>query len=616
MSHSNKLVGFLRHYGPIPTSDNMYDERIHSEIEHYGIEKPIEIEPVRLNNIIENFESENPKNVILTGTAGDGKTYHCRGVWEHFNCDSEYWKSGNKRVSLKLPASHRNLNIVKDLSELTESDKGILFPELANAVRQNDSQNVFLIAANDGQLLGSWRDFAEKNSDQYLRDFCSVEEMLVDGKVQSDNLSLLLYNLSDFNVSEIFGEIVNQVTEHPQWHHCNGCPLLNEDGSSICPIRINRDRLRDTEGNPSIFRHRLTELLKIARANRMHLPIRDLLLLSVNILLGDRKENGLLTCRKAINRANARSYQETNPYSNAFGANLRPRQRQQYQAFSTLESFGIGRETDNKFDNLLIYGTFEEDGHYKELVGNDEFYGDGDEMYTELLYDYLYGERKYLAKFMRSLTLQRQRLFFTLPINNNFYLSPWFLSVYQYSGQFLEFGEKIKSKSDYSYIANTLVRGLNRTFCGMMIDDSTQLYIASSGGDGRGRIASILKFKIDVSPQKRNPFLDFELANDGLTPRVIIVDPIDPKKNRMIDQIDLKITHFEYLMRVAKGSLPASFSRQCYEDFLDFKLRIIKHLQNIIGDNQRPNLITFQAVKIDESGRLQPDIIQIKLTSS
>jgi len=215
---------------------------------------------------------------------------------------------------------------------------------------------------------------------------------------------------------------------------------------------------------------------------------------------------------------------------------------------------------------------------------------------------------------MRSLVLQRQRLFFTLPNHSD--LSPWFLSVYQSSGQFLEFGEKIRRNENHSDISNDLVRGLNRTFCGMMIDDSSQLYLASSGGDGRGRIASVLEFVIDVLPQKRNPFLDFKIADDGLTPQVIIVDPVASKNDDIIDEIDLKISHFEYLMRVAKGSLPASFSRQCYEDFLDFKLRIIKRLQEIIGDEPRPDLITFQAVKIDESGKLQPDTIQIKVQTN
>ena len=94
MPNSNGLVAFLRHYGPIPASDNMYDELIQSEVERYGIDKPIEIAPARLQEVKQNFESEEPRNVILTGTAGDGKTYHCRQIWEHFGGDPGQWRKG------------------------------------------------------------------------------------------------------------------------------------------------------------------------------------------------------------------------------------------------------------------------------------------------------------------------------------------------------------------------------------------------------------------------------------------------------------------------------------------------------------------------------------------
>ncbi|WP_210093730.1 hypothetical protein [Ruegeria sp. HKCCSP346] len=608
MSHSNNLVAFLRHYGPIPASDNMYDELIQTEIEHYGIEKPINIPPARLPEVIENFEAEEPKNVILTGTAGDGKTYHCRRVWEHFGGDPERWRDGTKAAELRLPASGKHLIIVKDLSELTVAEKQRILPELADAVRGENTRNIYLVAANDGQLLASWRDFAEASGGEYYRDFKSIEGMLVDEKTTNKNLSLLLYNLSHLDGSEHFEEILTEVTEHPQWRQCEGCTLLSEDGSTKCPIRINRDRLRGTDDGVSPFRHRMSELLKLARANRMHLPIRDLLLLCVNIILGDHESRSLLTCRKAMNRAESEAYRETNPYANAFGANLRPRQRQQYQAFSTLEAFGIGRETDNKIDNLLVYGPYDDEKNYQALIGNDPFYGGI--AYRNYLRDYLEGERENMGEFMRALALQRQRLFFSLPLDSD--LSPWSLSVYQSSGTFLEFGKRLAAGDDASRIAEILVRGLNRTFCGMMIDEGDRLYLASSGGDGRGRIASILNFDIGVSRHRRDPYLDFGLAHDGLTPRMMIVDPA-ADADSVIDELELQITHFEYLMRVAKGSLPASFSRQCYEDFLDFKLRVIKHLVPIIGDEPRPNEISVQAVKVDERGRPQPDNIRIRV---
>ena len=609
MSHSNKLVGFLRHYGPIPAGDNMYDELIHNEITEYGIDRPIKIEPRWKDEVFKNFESDKPKTIILTGTAGDGKTHICRLVWEEFNgSDPQEWQKGLKVAKLQLPNTGKYLNIIKDLSELTTAKKADIMPSLADAIRDSDPSKVYLVAANDGQLLASWREFAELRGGKYREDFDIIERMLVDEKEKDENIpSLLLYNLSHFNGWDCFKEIVTEITEHPLWSECDGCPLLPEDGSTTCPIRINRDRLRSSDDGFSPFRHRLTELLKLARANRMHLPIRDLLLLCVNIILGDRERQGLLTCRKAMNRARDQAYSQTNPYANAFGANLPPRLRQQYQAFSTLEAFGIGTETDNKTDHLLIYGRYDDEEKYNLLVGNDPYYGEA--AYKRFLQDYLGGERENLKEFIRSLERQRQRLFFTLPLDSDF--SPWALSVYRSSGTFLEFGEKIAVGEFPSTIVELLVRGLNRTFCGMMIDDDDTVYLASSGGDGRARISSILKFEIGIIPNSRNPYIDFAMASDQLTPLMRVVDPTVEKEKEVIDSIELQISHFEYLIRVAKGSLPSSFSRQCYEDFLGFKLRVIEHLDQLFQDEIRSNGIRIKTINVNEHGRPQLDNIRI-----
>ena len=67
MSQSNGLISFLRHYGPIPAGDNMYDELIQTEIERHGIDPVIQITPARLKEAQENFGSKEPRNVILTG---------------------------------------------------------------------------------------------------------------------------------------------------------------------------------------------------------------------------------------------------------------------------------------------------------------------------------------------------------------------------------------------------------------------------------------------------------------------------------------------------------------------------------------------------------------------
>jgi hypothetical protein len=608
MAHSNSLISFLRHYGPIPASDNMYDELIQSEIERHAIEPAIHINPARLDEVRNNFESEAPRNVILTGTAGDGKTYHCRRIWEHFGGDPEEWKAGEKIASLSLPASGKTIIIVKDLSELTQSEKDATIADLAMAVAGKNENNVYLVAANDGQLLATWRDWSDTQDEDAHRIFKIVEDMLVEERTKDEALVLDLYNLSRLDASVHFQELIEQLVEHQQWTQCQGCELLKDDGTSNCPIRINRERLR-VGADGSVFRKRLSELMKLARANRMHLPIRDLLLVGVNILLGDRQgQQILLTCLTAKNRAEKEDYRQTNPYANVFGMNLPERQRQQYQVFTTLEGFGIGRETDNKFDNLLVYGTYGDSDDYKKFVSDDIYYGA--RAYEPYLRDYLEGERENIDEFMRALARQRQRLFFSLPPDKAF--DPWRLTVYQASGRFLEFVSGLASGDDVSRTVELLVRGLNRTFCGMMIDDGTQLYLASSGGDGRGRIASLLNYDLPTTSHRRQPYLQFTLAADQATPCLQIIDPAGAG-NDVVDSVDLQLTHFEYLMRVASGSLPASFSRQCNEDFLDFKLRLISRLDELIGETASTDEVSLQALTVDERGRAHPDNIRIRV---
>jgi len=162
-------------------------------------------------------------------------------------------------------------------------------------------------------------------------------------------------------------------------------------------------------------------------------------------------------------------------------------------------------------------------------------------------------------------------------------------------------------------VTEQLVRGLNRTFCGMMIDDGAYLYLASSGGDGRGRIATLLNHRLPVGEDRRNPYAHFEIADDGLTPRLSIIDPTKDKDQKRLDYLDLQLTHFEYLMRVANSSLPASFSRQCYEDFLDFKLRLIDELDEVMGSLPDDREVSLQAIEVDDTGRPNVNDIRIRV---
>lgn len=599
----NKLVSFLRHYGPISTSDAMYDEFIQAELRRFGIDPAIEIPPARLETLRDIYLGSGAGNVVLTGTAGDGKTFHCRRIWEELGGTATEWTEAGKIARIDLPIG-RALVIVKDMSELKESEKTEIMPDISEAVQKRTKGPLYLIAANDGQLLATWRRWAEPRGGEDLAVFRRIEAMLVDGKTTHDKLDLRLFNLSRLDASSHFNDLVSKVVEHPQWADCESCPLMAEKAANPCPIRINRERLR----GDSPLRQRLLELLTLAAANRLHLPIRHLLLLTVNILLGDSKPpQRLLTCRTARNRAENRDYRYTNPYANVFGGNLPESARGQYQSFTVFETFGVGQETDNAYDNLLIYGSYAEADRYRQLVDADIYYGGLS--YRRLLDDYLEGDRADTRNFLQALERQRQRLFFSLPEGD--VLDPWQLTAYRHAARFLKFRHSLQECGDVSDVAGALIRGLNRTFCGMMIDDSDTVFFASSGGDGRGTIASILNHRISARPSRREIYLRFVLPDDGAAPCLEAVDPIGQGDN-VIDTLDLQLTHFEYLMRVANGSLPASFSRQCFEDFLDFKLRLIAKLDQISGPPEpRRDEVEFRAITVDDHGRAQVDTISI-----
>jgi len=585
----------------------MYDEHIQLAEQAFGIKEPIKIEQPLTEIIKKNFNKRQPKNVILTGTAGDGKTYYCRQLWKELGGKSEDWTDNNKHIkSISLPAAKKKITIVKDLSELNPREKKKLLKDLTAAVKNRSSNEVFLVAANDGQLLTSWRDWSKDHEEDHT--FNLVETMLVDEQEEHKSLQLLLVNLSRQDAAEHFRKVVEAIVEHPQWQECADCQILEDENEPpTCAIRINRQKLRDNaDGTQPVFLQRLCDLLTISRANRMHSTIRDLLLLTVNIILGvqnTRTQAPLLDC----NTAKDHDYKATNPYANVFGRNLPNAQREQYHLFTTLEAFNIGYETDNAFDNALIFSPdddpdFPTDDHY------------GASTYEELQKKYTDEENLTLedrTDFLEALAVQRQRLFFSLPQSSN--LNCWHLTVSQEAGRFLEFVKGLKEKKDVSQTEELLIQGLNRTFCGMMIEDGTMLWLASSGGDGRGKIATIKELSLQATKHAHFPYVCFTLPENEFVPKLQIRDPAD---DAALDHVTLQPTHFEYLIRIAQGSLPASFSRQYYEEFLDCKLRFIEKLDKFKNSSNDPEKISLEVLEVDpKRGKITSRDLKMRLQS-
>src|SRR6516225_4273875 len=78
-----RWIRFIRQYGPIPRNDNMYDEHIRKSAKRAGIRPLAFAHPVE-QDVLAQFspECQERRSVILTGTAGDGKTHLCGKIWK------------------------------------------------------------------------------------------------------------------------------------------------------------------------------------------------------------------------------------------------------------------------------------------------------------------------------------------------------------------------------------------------------------------------------------------------------------------------------------------------------------------------------------------------------
>ncbi|WP_242696580.1 hypothetical protein [Bordetella bronchiseptica] len=112
---SSSWVRFLRSYGPTPNNLTMFDEYVSGALKKAKVQ-PIQLATPLLEAMVSHIESMAGGSMLIAGTAGDGKTYHCRSLWMHVGGDAKVWvrKSNVKEHRL---ADGRLAVFIKDLSE-------------------------------------------------------------------------------------------------------------------------------------------------------------------------------------------------------------------------------------------------------------------------------------------------------------------------------------------------------------------------------------------------------------------------------------------------------------------------------------------------------------------
>lgn len=289
-----------------------------------------------------------------------------------------------------------------------------------------------------------------------------------------------------------------------------------------------------------------------------------------------------MTCADVVRIQEKGTVDQASLYRNIFGANLKTKRAMAQPVFRTLSVFGVGAETANGIDGLLVYGS--DDGRLKEsfltLVANDPLYGASPSFLSAQL-KYLEGtegsdEDKEGSGFLKRLSDQRRRLFFTLTADAGLSYPYWGLTAFSHAGDYLAIVESLDgARSATAERAKTvIVKGLNRVFTGLLLENTDRLFVADGGGSSRFRTSVLCQTEIQA---RKGGATGLSICRDDATGNPCIEAHVVQGQPPVI--FNLTPIRFEFLCRVAEGALPGSFSNECLEDLLAFKARILRQAE-------------------------------------
>lgn len=596
-------VRFLRSYGPTPNDLNLFDEYVTGALRRAKV-SPIVLASPQLEAMRSRIESGEPGSILVAGTAGDGKTYHCRSLWASFGGDQETWANSDPVKKLILPDGRAAI-FVKDLSEIsdqTQSDEALAV--LERTVLGGDDSTIMVVATNHGQILERLRDLGQRQGRVHpLRK--PVQDAFLQAGPAPERLAI--FDLSRTARRHSLDEVIGAVVRHPEWAKCSACPLRS--GERTCPIFENKERLVGVADSQR-FAKRLGDLVEVSRHNGSHLPVRDLLALVANMVLGhkDAKE-GLLSCTEVPKIQEAGKIERGSVYDNAFGANLPRRRANDRQVFRALAAFGIGDETTNNSDGLLVYGAddLKLTVAFDRLVRADSIYG-ATAPFLAAQAGYLEGDEGArlddgAAEFLAHLESQRRRLFFTLPDGEPAHPF-WGMTAFRFAGDYLELTAALAApRPADEAVRSRLAKGLNRVMTGLLVENADRIFVASSGGFTQSRISSLCNTE---TPARRTKGVGMQIRLDLRTERPSIDIALAPGTDGAVS-FNLTPVRFEFLCRVAEGSLPGSFSNECLEDMLAFKAKLLRKSELLrsergADDDEDAGALTLNFIEIEHSG--------------
>lgn len=605
-----RWVRFLRLYGPTPKNENMYDEHIQRSARRLDVRPISFVHPVETEILaLLRPEANRARSIVLTGTAGDGKSRLCGHAWSALGGDAQIWTTDEVyyETSAVVAGRMRTVGIIRDLTKLKGgsfgpfADKDALLTAVSRAMLEDDPSHVFIVAANDGQLMETWRRFGTQGDG--ARVHALLENLLVE-EADPAVAGVAFFNLSVVPCASILDLSFAALLEHEGW--AAAYDEAQEGGffEPECPIRRNYEMLRQP-----LFQTRLRELFELLDCSGLHTPIRRVLLLLANVLLGhpDVKDR-LMLPSDVPGLLAANTGHRSDVYENVFGANLTPARRESLEIIEFLSRFGIGHETTNRIDNILLFGAEDEVlRKYFELLVED---GTPYRKLTELRR----ARASYLESpeseadgghpFLKTLVAQRRAMFFRIPTDMVEELRLWELSVFSRAGEYLDevIRPLMREERVNRRILGRLVNGLNRVFTGMLVATERELLLATSLSYSGSGVSQLLEERLSVSPKRQERV---DIVQEGRIPFLVV--QLD---SSVRCKLSLNLVRYEFLMRVASGALPGSFSRECHEDILAFKSSILAALSQTQPPDESSGLV-FKLLTLNAAGEPADEVIEV-----
>jgi hypothetical protein len=578
-SQGEKWVKLLRAYSPVADNEAMQAEHVDKLAGYLGIAKLTFSHPAR-QLLLDCFPTSTGafRNVVLTGTAGEGKTSLCFELVTELTGARPNGTNGVEEIHVDTAAGPRKVTLIYDVTawrkktngHISEGDVALL--ERIAEASFGQSQERFVLAVNDGQMHELFRALPP-DAPALLR---KLQATLIGlhARGESDHEDRLrLINLSNFPSEQIMQLCLTAVLDRPEW----AC-FQNEPDNPIFSEQSSLTRNYRTLNTPQV-RSKLITLARVADVTGHHLPIRGVLCLIANALLGhpNAKDRVIRPGSEANAIARSGTASKAALHRTLFGENLTVTNRRKREIFRFLSLLHIGDETTNDLDELIIFGSRDQElkAPYEDLIARDPF-SQRNPNFEDLLKRYIRGDiiaDDEMESFLGELSAERRRVFVQASEAQLKTHSLWKTTVFHHAREYLD--EILRPLADgYSprrlHLRN-LASGLNRVWTGLLLaEHANEIYLTTGLDLTTSPVSDIYLSQVELDSDP--PGLQIVCKPGRTLPEALI------RANGREFRFGLTLPRFEFLCRVADGAMPSSFSRESCMDFLSLKQRCLRDL--------------------------------------